>query len=802
MAATPSFWTLRFTDTRAEIGFLKFKERQLCGSIFVSAIMVTVMCLGGIVTSFTTYAVHRDSGALLVQCSVLGFGILLCLAGMLTVRSQRFLALVGPIGLELCICGVLITAIWLTIFLIPFHLFKMTGFGDVKDDPYFSMRDDTFFALILTAYIFGSHIILRVRWVCMWPSEVVGVIAYSLPTLMWSGWGPTAKLLRILLMCALTLASAFGTRSIERYERAAFAQLAAEKTMRVQAEHQLEVRTPPSSGPTTPQNNDANSSLPETTNTGELFKVIQAGISAMPWQQLIKLGTDEHWLVPGCDLHLQHVALGTGSFGMVLPAKYHGATVAVKAPRSSANATSAKHLASVAHEIRIFRHLRHPNIVLFYGACVEPISNELVLVLELVRGTHLQAFVALPPSGPSTAERCKLADDVCCALRYLHGQTPRIVHGDLKGSNVLVERSASDVHAKLVDFGLSRVMTKNALPLGGTLIWMAPEVMLKQSPSHTSDVFSFGRLLYMVMTGLQPLRGVLASDIVRSAQDGTVCALVWPQTVPLRGECQALCSRCLQRAPERRPSMLEVHAALQQWPAGDLARTREGGAEAREGAIRVLPPLPPQPLPPQPSEGLGAALQRARLALEAEGMTPLEAAQLPRTACADGEGRSRSSGSASGNGSSYGGVVLVEADASSCSVSGEQGSATAGALAVPHFQATPDTMKDFTTVAMLLSWNIAVDAPGLCCNYHAAVAELQQVHARLQARPCVRQFAPHADWQCPRCRLLGATSGDGQKTKCERCGYEGRLTGVHVLASGNSSEVEPPLQVWRRSAHL
>lgn len=88
----------------------------------------------------------------------------------------------------------------------------------------------------------------------------------------------------------------------------------------------------------------------------------------------------------------------------------------------------------------------------------------------------------------SVAMRIDLAHDTACALTYLHARTPPIVHGDIKGSNVLVERSSPGrLRAKLLDFGLSRTLNRSkSKPLGGTRLWMAPEAAQKCRPHpHT-----------------------------------------------------------------------------------------------------------------------------------------------------------------------------------------------------------------------------------------------------------------------------------------------------------------------------
>merc|ERR1719330_1297863 len=107
-------------------------------------------------------------------------------------------------------------------------------------------------------------------------------------------------------------------------------------------------------------------------------------------------------------------------------ALFHGARVALKAARASSSTSHVKCLKSIAHELRLFRRLRHPNIVLFYGACIDPANLELILVLEHVHGPTLGKFVEMPPGAPETDQRCKLLNDVCCALRYLHSHRPSI----------------------------------------------------------------------------------------------------------------------------------------------------------------------------------------------------------------------------------------------------------------------------------------------------------------------------------------------------------------------------------------
>merc|ERR1719210_382182 len=117
---------------------------------------------------------------------------------------------------------------------------------------------------------------------------------------------------------------------------------------------------------------------------------------------------------------------------MVFKATYHNALVAVKAPRVARSTSSLKGFASMVHELRVFRHLRHPNMVLFYGALIDQSSR------EHIDGLPLEQFITLEPAMSNKRLRYDLARQICSGLSFLHGQHPCIVHGDVKGSNVMV----------------------------------------------------------------------------------------------------------------------------------------------------------------------------------------------------------------------------------------------------------------------------------------------------------------------------------------------------------------------------
>jgi len=213
-------------------------------------------------------------------------------------------------------------------------------------------------------------------------------------------------------------------------------------------------------------------------------------------ETIADIGRREHWLIDVEHLRLMpHWILGKGSMGVVVAADFHGTTVAVKVAVSGDDslAAPADKLPNLANELCILRKIRHPNIAAFHGACVDPESGELAIVLEHVRGIRLARFVAGDDGRGGTCsfvDRHRVLLDVCSALRYLHAQSPCIVHGDLKDSNVLVGCLPLGPQARLLDFGLSRVLTRCAKPCGGTLLWTAPEVICRVEPAASADVFS------------------------------------------------------------------------------------------------------------------------------------------------------------------------------------------------------------------------------------------------------------------------------------------------------------------------
>lgn len=153
-------------------------------------------------------------------------------------------------------------------------------------------------------------------------------------------------------------------------------------------------------------------------------------------------------------------------------------------------------------------------------------------------------------------------------MRYLHQSEPCIAHGDLKGSNIIVTCVAGEEVPKLLDFGLARILKGSAKLFGGTLRYMAPEVMHETTlPTSAADIYSFGRLCFLVAIGQEPLTGCSERKI-REISRRSVPQLSWQHqhgTSKFAELCNAIADQCLQFEPEMRPKASEIHRNISMW---------------------------------------------------------------------------------------------------------------------------------------------------------------------------------------------------------------------------------------------
>ncbi|KAF7351247.1 Protein kinase domain-containing protein [Mycena sanguinolenta] len=244
-----------------------------------------------------------------------------------------------------------------------------------------------------------------------------------------------------------------------------------------------------------------------------------------------------------------------GAFGDIWKGLVRGQSVSVKMMRVFQD-TDIKHaLQEFGREALIWRQLSHPNVLPFFGLYY--LKNRLCLVSPWMSNGHLTQF--LENASPDT-DRVSLMLDVAMGLEYLHEK--RIVHGDLKGTNILVTPS---LRACVADFGLASIadtmsgrLTHSSLTKGGTTRYQAPELLATDIPNNFgSDVYAFGCVCYEISTGKVPFHeiprevtvGIKVLDGLRPLR---------PETIPISDNIWSLIQGCWKEEPGDRPSMSQV----------------------------------------------------------------------------------------------------------------------------------------------------------------------------------------------------------------------------------------------------
>lgn len=305
----------------------------------------------------------------------------------------------------------------------------------------------------------------------------------------------------------------------------------------------------------------------------------------------------ETWEIDSADIELLKSAdgerkrLGSGGFGEVYQGVWNGATpVAVKfiCPHVSKE----EHLKTLYKEISVLKDCRHNNIVQFYGAAVQ--ENDVMLVTEYMpQGDLFHALQGPRSSYYRWTSRGKyIALDIARGLVYLHSS--KIVHCDVKSPNILLGQSGN---AKIGDMGMSRVLAKASVTKSasvGTWSWAAPELLLNSRINEQVDVYSFGIILWEIVTGNVPQRGCMRDFRVPEECSQDVADLY---------------EQCIESEPHMRPSALEVAKELGRIILQEREEARLRGLRQLEGSVEV--PIDEVLLPEFGTPDLGAAQAEA-----------------------------------------------------------------------------------------------------------------------------------------------------------------------------------------------
>ena len=220
--------------------------------------------------------------------------------------------------------------------------------------------------------------------------------------------------------------------------------------------------------------------------------------------------------------------------------------------------------ARLLREARLASNLNHPHIAAVYDLGED--EDRAYIVMELIEGLPLSELI--PEGGMQFEQVRRYGAQIADALGYAHEHG--VIHGDLKGSNVLV---TSDGAIKLLDFGLGRrvprsgmeEVTRSRLTLAeagataGTLPYLAPEVLRGDVTTPQSDTWALGVLLYQMATGEFPFQGATPFELSMEIMVGTP-----PKLAEVAQPLRSVLERCLVKEPaERCGQARDVMTALE-----------------------------------------------------------------------------------------------------------------------------------------------------------------------------------------------------------------------------------------------
>ncbi|XP_068698007.1 mitogen-activated protein kinase kinase kinase 7-like [Montipora foliosa] len=294
--------------------------------------------------------------------------------------------------------------------------------------------------------------------------------------------------------------------------------------------------------------------------------------------------------------------VGRGAFGVVTKALWRKKfIVAVKTIE-----TEAEKKAFIV-EVQQLSRISHENIIKLYGACTtqEPVC----LVMEYAEGGSL--YNLLHWTHPTRPAPIYTASHVMswalqCArgVEYLHGIKPKaIIHRDLKPPNLLLTKCGTAL--KICDFGTACDMKTHMTNNKGSAAWMAPEVFEGNNYTEKCDVFSFGIILWEMITRRKPYEETSrynAFSIMWAVHSGTRPPLIAGIPQPI----EDLMTSCWDQMPSIRPSFTRIVQILQHliqfFPGEDTCLVFPAGPQSTDDSSSVSSPSLLSPLSPSNPE--------------------------------------------------------------------------------------------------------------------------------------------------------------------------------------------------------
>ncbi|OHT12964.1 TKL family protein kinase [Tritrichomonas foetus] len=207
-------------------------------------------------------------------------------------------------------------------------------------------------------------------------------------------------------------------------------------------------------------------------------------------------------------------------------------------------------------EVEIFGTIQHFAVLPFIGVCLTP---PYYIITEYMPGGCLFNRIHSNKARLDGTKRTIIALGIAYAMEYIHRLD--FLHRDLKSLNILLD---ADDYPKVCDFGMSRLLPNNPDELmtgcAGTLQWMAPEVLNYEKYGKKSDVYSYGILLWEILTNNIPFRGFKDVQIAMAVVNNHTRPIMPHDQAGVLGKFIKL---CWDQDPNKRPTFEKIIVAFE-----------------------------------------------------------------------------------------------------------------------------------------------------------------------------------------------------------------------------------------------
>ncbi|KAJ4490796.1 kinase-like domain-containing protein [Lentinula aciculospora] len=259
-------------------------------------------------------------------------------------------------------------------------------------------------------------------------------------------------------------------------------------------------------------------------------------------------------------------AVSGGGFADIWRGSSNNMDVCLKVLRifTSDGDASQRVLKEFCEEALVWKQLDHPNVLPFIGVNEVLFYPSYCFISPWMKNGNIMAYLDKHPE----QDRLPLISQVADGLQYLHGLDPPIIHGDIRGANILI---TDDFHCCLADFGLALVtespsLHEKSLTLRGSVRWMAPEI-LDPSLSHliqprARDIYAFGCTVVEILSEKPPFPNIkydvaVISQVLRGFQPEIPASLT-----EMSADLSELIYSCWDPVPFRRPTADDISCFL------------------------------------------------------------------------------------------------------------------------------------------------------------------------------------------------------------------------------------------------